>query len=86
MQTCIFDIFDVYISFVDRYESLLDRVASRAELNDVLSECIKELSTSHIYADGGTSVIALDAYSCTSRNLFFIVIIIIIIVTIIITA
>ncbi|MDP6669356.1 MAG: S41 family peptidase, partial [Candidatus Krumholzibacteria bacterium] len=37
----------------DQYAPLLDRIASRSDLNDILAEMIGELSTGHTYVFGG---------------------------------
>jgi tricorn protease len=37
----------------DRYRPLVDRVGSRAELNDVIGELMSELRNSHAYVSGG---------------------------------
>lgn len=37
----------------DRYRPLVDRVGSRAELNDVIGEMMSELRNSHAYVSGG---------------------------------
>ena len=43
----------------DRYLPLVDRVADRDELNDVIAQMVSELSALHIFVRGGDDAQAL---------------------------
>lgn len=45
----------------DRYAALLPRLATRADLNDLIGEVIGELATSHTYVGGGDSGAGAEA-------------------------
>lgn len=44
----------------DQYATLLPRLSTRAELNDLLGEMIGELATSHTYVGGGDAPLKVD--------------------------
>jgi tricorn protease len=44
-----------WVKIRDRYSPLVDRVADREELNDVIAQMVSELSTLHIFVYGGDS-------------------------------